>query len=131
MSESAPNFLSEDVQIKGTVVFASELIMHGHIDGDVTTTGTLVLGPTGTVEGDIVAATASIHGEVNGNVTTSALCELRGHAQLSGDLEAPRLVMDDGATFIGKCNVSPRNMSKATSMPASKEAPGKPVQKAG
>ena len=102
------NLLSADIEIKGTVTFKTDLVSHGKIDGEIISSGTLTIGPTGVVEGDIQAAAVAIHGKVTGNVTVEERCELKGQARLIGDLEAPRLVMEEGATFIGKSNVVPR-----------------------
>ena len=102
------NLLSADVEIKGTITFESDLVTHGKIEGEILSSGTLTVGATGTVDGNIQAAAVTIHGKVTGNVTVEERCELKGQARLNGDLEAPRLVMEDGATFIGRSNVVPR-----------------------
>lgn len=102
------NFLSADVEIKGTVTFETDLVSHGKIDGEILSSGTLTIGATGTVNGNIQAESVTIHGKVDGNVTVEERCELKGQARLHGDLDAPRLVMEEGATFIGKSNVVPR-----------------------
>jgi cytoskeletal protein CcmA (bactofilin family) len=34
-------------------------------------------------------------------------CELHSHSQLIGDLKAARLVIEEGATFVGKSEVTP------------------------
>lgn len=101
------NQLSADVEIKGTVVFKNNLTAHGHIEGEVLTDGILTIGKTGTVDGDINAGSVSVQGSVNGNINVNARCELKGNAKLIGDLVAPVLVMEDGATFVGRANVSP------------------------
>ena len=101
------NQLSADVEIKGTILFQHDLTAHGRIEGEVLTDGTLTIGKTGTVQGDVKAGSVSIYGRVNGNVEVSERCELKGEAQLLGDLVAPTLVMEDGATFVGRANVTP------------------------
>jgi cytoskeletal protein CcmA (bactofilin family) len=101
------NLLSADVEIKGTILFQNDLVTHGKIDGEVLTEGRLTIGKTGSVQGDVRAGSVSIHGIVNGNVTVQDRCELKGEAQLLGDLEGPTLVMEEGATFVGRANVTP------------------------
>lgn len=108
------NFLSADVEIKGTVTFETDLVSHGKIDGEILSSGTLTIGATGTVNGNIQAESVTIHGKVDGNVTVEERCELKGQARLHGDLDAPRLVMEEGATFIGKSNVVPRAQGAGT-----------------
>lgn len=114
MSQPARNVLSKDVEIKGTVVFQNELTTDGKIDGDILSSGTLIIGRNGSVQGDIQAAVVSIMGIVNGNVTVEQRCELRGSAQLLGDLDAPRMIIEEGATFVGRAKVQPTGSSKAT-----------------
>jgi cytoskeletal protein CcmA (bactofilin family) len=104
---SQPNVILADVEIKGTLVFEQNLVSHGKIEGEILTPGSLTVGKTGSVAGDIQAGAVAIHGTVNGNVTVNDRCELKGNAQLIGDLEAPRLTMEEGATFVGRANVTP------------------------
>jgi cytoskeletal protein CcmA (bactofilin family) len=104
---TSPNVLLADVEIKGTIVFEQSLVSHGKIDGEILTPGSLTVGKSGSVQGDIQAGSVAIHGTVNGNVSVSDRCELKGDAQLIGDLEAPRLMMEEGATFVGRANVTP------------------------
>jgi cytoskeletal protein CcmA (bactofilin family) len=105
---SRPNFLSEDIEIKGTLKFQGNLTSNGHIDGSVIAGGTLTVGSNGEVKGDIQANAVSIHGTVNGNITVRERCELRGDAELLGDLDAPRLVIEEGVTLVGNVRVQPR-----------------------
>jgi len=112
-----PNFLSADIEIKGTLTFEHALVTHGRIEGEVFTTGSLTVGKTGKVQGDIQAGAVSIHGAVNGNVKAQQRCELKGDAQLIGDLEAPRLIMEEGATFVGRANVVPSSQTDLSGAP--------------
>ncbi len=98
----SPNYLSADVEIKGTLVFEHALVTHGRIEGEI-----LTVGKTGKIQGDVQAGAVAIHGAVNGNVKAQSRCELKGDAQLIGDLDAPRLIMEEGATFVGRANVVP------------------------
>jgi cytoskeletal protein CcmA (bactofilin family) len=49
----------------------------------------------------------TVHGTVNGNITVTERCELKASSQLTGDLRATRIVIEEGATFIGKSEVTP------------------------
>ena len=114
---TARNFLSQDVEIKGTVTFVADLVSHGKIEGEIQSEGQLTIGPTGTMNGDIMAGRVSVHGVVNGNITVQDRCELKGNAQLIGDLESPSLVIEEGATFIGRSNVRPKQVGGAIAAP--------------
>ena len=49
----------------------------------------------------------TVHGTVNGNITVTERCELKASSQLNGDLKAMRIIIEEGATFIGKSEVTP------------------------
>ena len=56
-----------------------------------------------------------IDGKVHGNITVGERCELKSRCTLQGDLKAARLVIEDGATFIGKSEVTSGKTSSAPS----------------
>ncbi|RYD78236.1 MAG: polymer-forming cytoskeletal protein [Verrucomicrobiaceae bacterium] len=113
ISPAGKNLLSADIEIKGTITFKSDLVSHGKIEGEIFSSGTFTVGPSGVIDGDIQAASVAIHGKVTGNIMVEDRCELKGNARLIGDLEAPRLIMEEGATFIGRSNVVPRDTDAA------------------
>jgi len=46
-----------------------------------------------------------VQGTVEGNIFAAERCELQAGCTLRGDIEAPRLVVDENATFHGKAKV--------------------------
>jgi cytoskeletal protein CcmA (bactofilin family) len=43
---------------------------------------------------------------VHGNITVAERCELKSKCVLQGDLKAARLIIEEGATFIGNSEVT-------------------------
>lgn len=78
----------------------------GTVNGDVTVTGTLIVGATGSVQGDITAETALIGGEVNGNVIAPVRTELTASARVIGDISTGTIIIDEKAVFQGKCDMN-------------------------
>ena len=107
------NLLSADVEIKGSIKFTNDLTIDGKVEGEITSQGTLTVGENAEIRGEIKTKSATVHGRVTGNITVEERCELKARAILHGDLKAARLVIEEGATFIGKSEVSP---NKVTSM---------------
>lgn len=101
------NVLSKDVEIKGSLRFQTDLFLDGKVEGEILATGSLTVGANAEIKGEIRARSVSILGKVNGNVIVQDRCELKANAQLVGDLHAPRLVIEEGATFVGKSEVNP------------------------
>jgi len=60
------------------------------------------------IRGEIRAGSVTVLGTVEGNVTATERCELRAGCTLRGDIEAPRLVVDDDATFVGSAKITKR-----------------------
>ncbi len=106
------NTLANDVEVKGTIRFDDELIFDGKIEGEVhSEAGTLILGENSEVQGEVKTKAVSLSGRVQGNITVAEKCELKGRAQLIGDLKATRLVIEEGATFVGRSEVTPDGSS--------------------
>lgn len=104
---SSKNVLANDVEIKGTIRFESELIFDGKIEGEIQSEGTLVIGKNAEVRGEVKTKSVTVHGTVFGNITVTERAELKASSQLTGDLTASRIVIEEGATFIGKSEVTP------------------------
>ncbi|MEO7934332.1 MAG: polymer-forming cytoskeletal protein [Chthoniobacterales bacterium] len=108
------NSLSADIEIKGSIKFTSDLTIDGKVEGEINSEGTLTLGENADIRGEIKTKSVTIYGKVHGNITVAEKCELKSRAQLIGDLKAARLIIEEGATFVGKSEV---NASK-TGMPS-------------
>jgi cytoskeletal protein CcmA (bactofilin family) len=97
--------LSRGVSIKGSVKFLNELLIDGEVEGTIDSTGTLTLGEHARIRGEIRAKSVKVRGTVEGNVFVTECCELQGGCTLRGDIEAPRLMVDENVTFLGTAKV--------------------------
>ena len=86
------NVLSADVEIKGNLKFSGELTFEGKLDGEIQTEGTLHLGETANINGNITAQSVIVRGKVNGNITAKEKIEIKSKAELFGDI--PRVAED-------------------------------------
>jgi len=98
--------LSSGVSIKGDVIFKTELVIDGEVEGAIKSNGTLTVGQHGRIVGEIRAGSVVVQGTVEGNVFASDRCALEAGATLRGDIEAPRLAVDENATFLGSAKIS-------------------------
>jgi len=109
-TNGAPNspsagVLSRGVSIKGSIKFTDELLLDAEVEGKIDSTGVLTIGTHASIRGDVTARSITVRGAVEGNIFASERCELQAGCSLHGDIEAPRLVVDENATFCGSAKV--------------------------
>ena len=97
--------LSRGVSIKGSVKFMNELLIDGEVEGTIDSTGTLTISEHARIRGEIRTKSVKVQGTVEGNIFATERCELQAGCTLRGDIEAPRLVVSEDATFLGSVKV--------------------------
>lgn len=106
---SSAGILSRGVSIKGSVKFLNELLIDGEVEGEINSTGALTVGEHAQIRGEIKAKSVQVLGTVDGNIFATERCKLQAGCTVRGDVEAPRLVVDENATFLGSAKVAPQN----------------------
>ena len=109
---SGKDILSSDVEIKGSIKFQKELLIDGKVEGEINSDGVLTIGENADIRGEIKTKSITVYGKVQGNITVGERCELKSRCTLQGDLKAARLVIEEGATFIGKSEVTSAGATK-------------------
>jgi len=125
-NHTSKNVLGPDVEIKGNIKFAGELTLDGKLDGEVHTDGTLHLGDSAVVNGNINAQSVIVRGKVNGNISAKEKIEIKNKAELFGDIRAAKLSIEEGCTFVGKTEVNPNKVAPTPPLPRNNEAPKAP-----
>mgnify|MGYP003053718270 CR=1 FL=1 len=82
------NTLAAGTTVKGDIVTETDFRLDGKIEGDVSCSGKIVIGPKGNVTGNIVSTNAEILGEVEGSIHVSAKLVLKATAVIKGDIFA-------------------------------------------
>jgi cytoskeletal protein CcmA (bactofilin family) len=114
---SGKDVLSSDVEIKGSIKFQKELLIDGKVEGEINSDGVLTIGENADIRAEIKTKSIIVFGKVQGNINVSERCELKSKCTLQGDLKAARLIIEEGATFIGKSEVSSGMSVKAAPKP--------------
>jgi cytoskeletal protein CcmA (bactofilin family) len=103
MSSSVQN----DVEIHGSVIFKGDLNFCGQLTGGSIKGQNLTVGSGASITGNVDGDSLTLLGTVKGDVRVAGKCEIKDSAQLLGNLTAQRLVMSEGATFVGKAQITP------------------------
>lgn len=99
-------YVGNGTVLTGETTFQAMLRVDGHLTGRVSSeNGTLIIGSTGRVDANIDVAAAVISGTVNGDITVTERLELGRTARVVGNVQTPRIVIEDGALFEGNCTM--------------------------
>lgn len=95
-------FVGYGTKLTGETNFQAMLRVDGHLTGTVASeNGTLIVGSSGKVDADIMVGSAMINGTVNGDIITGERLELGRTARVMGNIQTPRLTIEDGAILEG------------------------------
>jgi cytoskeletal protein CcmA (bactofilin family) len=99
-------FVGNGTTLTGEANFKGMLRVDGHLSGRVSSQdGTLIVSTGGQVDADVEVSVAQIYGTVVGNVTATKRIELGRVAKVTGDIQTPALVIEQGAVFEGSCRM--------------------------
>lgn len=123
------NRIVEGAVIEGTIQSPVDFRVDGTIKGTLRTQGKLVIGPQGSVEGQIFAGEASIAGKLKGSLEVKGLTTLAQTAQVHAELYTGQISIEAGAQFSGQCHmgVKTSEAKPAAAAPAASAAPATPA----
>lgn len=100
--EGGLTFLGLDTLAEGKLTFDGTLRIDGHYKGEIVSSGNLVVGEEGLIEADIQVSYIVIQGEIHGNILAEQRVDIRSSAKVFGNIEAPTVIIDEGAIFEGQ-----------------------------
>ncbi|RMH00291.1 MAG: polymer-forming cytoskeletal protein [Deltaproteobacteria bacterium] len=115
----ASTTLGPTIHVRGRILGEEDLRVEGRVDGAIELSETLIVEESGVVLAEIQARDVVVRGIVIGNVTATDSVTLDAGAKLMGDIEAPRVILADGAAFKGSVKVTgagPRPRARKTSV---------------
>jgi cytoskeletal protein CcmA (bactofilin family) len=98
--------ISSGTIVNGDLVSDNDLRIDGTINGNVSSTAKIIIGPSGYVEGNIEGQQADITGKVSGNIIVKEILQLRGTCLVQGNITAEKLQIEPTAVFNGQCHMS-------------------------
>jgi len=103
---SAINLIGTGTEITGDINSNGDIRVDGALNGNLKTSGKLVIGETGKIKGEIVCKNSEVLGTIEGKITVSELLSLKASSRIEGDIITKKLAIEPGARFTGSCNMS-------------------------
>ncbi|HIF93575.1 MAG TPA: polymer-forming cytoskeletal protein [Myxococcales bacterium] len=110
-------FIDQGSEFEGKLSFRDTVRIDGHFSGEISSDNTLIVGETGQIQATIHSVCVVISGLVEGDVHASDQIVLHKSAVVTGNLEAPAILMEEGAQLNGSVR-----MGAVKAPTASKEA---------
>lgn len=99
-------FVGHGTVLTGETNFQAMLRVDGHLMGTVSSeSGTLLVGTNGQVDANVAVSSALVNGNVNGDIVATEKIQLGRTARVIGNIQTPRLILEDGAILEGSCSM--------------------------
>ncbi len=88
--------------VRGTLRGEGDLNIAGRVEGSIEVDGDICLEETALVKADVSGRSVVIRGAIVGNILAADAIAIEAGAKVVGDLGAPRITIEDGASFRGR-----------------------------
>lgn len=110
-------FLGKGTAFKGIITYDGSIRIDGKVEGEIISQGNLIVGESATIQAEISVGSIVCAGKITGNVQASKRIHLQPTATLNGSLNTPNLVIDQGVTFNGQCEMKKNPAKKERDQP--------------
>lgn len=101
------NRIVEGTMIKGDIASQADFRLDGELVGNFLSNGKIVIGPAGSVKGEIICKNADIEGKFEGKIQVSDILNVKSKASIHGEVICGKLAVEPGAEFSASCVMKP------------------------
>lgn len=99
------NIIGAGTRIEGAISCDGDIRIDGTVKGTVTSKAKIVIGPTGSIEGDLFCENADVSGKIFGSIEVNELLFMKSTSYLEGDITTTKFIVEAGAKFNGNCRM--------------------------
>ncbi|GEM_PF-477716 len=103
--EDFDTVLAADIVFKGNISFDKPFFIKGRVSGHIKSASDLLVDTEAVVEADIVSNRVYVRGKVTGDIDAAQLIYITSTGFVKGDISARKVVLENGASFSGKCTM--------------------------
>lgn len=107
------NRIVEGTTINGNISSQSDFRLDGELIGNFACKGKIVIGPAGSVKGDIICKNADIEGRFDGKIQVSEILNVKSKASIHGEVICGKLSVEPGADFSASCLMRPNTKNQS------------------
>ncbi|WP_353777072.1 polymer-forming cytoskeletal protein [Winogradskyella sp. 3972H.M.0a.05] len=99
------NIIAQGTKIVGDINSSGAFRIDGTIEGNVKTSGKVVVGKMGFIKGTLQGENADFEGKFSGKLQLSGTLTLKSTAHIEGEVVIGKLAVEPGATFNATCSM--------------------------
>jgi len=99
------NIIAKGTKIIGDIASQGPFRIDGTVEGNVKTSGKVVVGKSGFVKGTLQGENADFEGKFSGKLILSGTLSLKSTAHIDGEVHTTKLAVEPGATFNATCSM--------------------------
>lgn len=115
------NRIVEGTTITGDIISPADFRLDGHLIGNFQSKGKIVIGPAGSVKGDIICKNADIEGRFEGKIQVQEILNVKSKSHIIGEVVCGKLSVEPGAEFSASCVMKPHVKNLASHGPTKEE----------
>ena len=97
--------IEKSTTLKGNIKSKTDIRIDGNVDGEVITTGKIILGKESNVIGKILCGNADVEGKFDGELTVSGTLNLKAGSNVKGKVKIQKLIVESGSIFNANCSM--------------------------
>jgi cytoskeletal protein CcmA (bactofilin family) len=98
--------IGEHTQFEGTLRTEGAVRLLGTVDGEIQSSGTIIVEEKAHITARLTAAQVTIAGQVDGQIYCEGRCEIRPTGRVTGEINAGALIVQEGAYFDGSSRMA-------------------------
>ena len=96
-SSPSVDIIESSTKIIGDIFSEADFRIDGIVEGNITTTGKIVVGKSGKINGKINCSNADISGSISGKIEVNEVLSLMSESLIQGDIITGKLSVEEGA----------------------------------
>ncbi|MCH1417799.1 MAG: polymer-forming cytoskeletal protein [Flavobacteriaceae bacterium] len=100
-----PNRIERSTKITGEIVSEADFRIDGTLEGTITTSGKVVIGKEGVINGNVNCSFADVEGKFSGKIEVKESLSLKSTSSVEGEVIIGKLIVESGASFNAKCSM--------------------------
>ncbi|AUC74771.1 polymer-forming cytoskeletal protein [Olleya sp. HaHaR_3_96] len=100
---SIQNIIAKGTKLVGDFFSDGDIRVDGVIEGNIETSGKVVVGKDGEIIGKLKCSNAYFEGKLSGTIELSETLTLKSTAHIEGEVVTQKLAVEPGATFNVSC----------------------------